>query len=260
MIAWTLVALVATGPKTGWSEAYARGQDLVRKGDGAGAEAALETALRERPEEALDVSTDEGPVDYLPHLYLAIADHLQGKLDAARSELARARASGLAERSGVGRPLLDAYGLLLGPPDKTGFRSYSKTPGSLPEAEARRIESELLSRCQVKSSPVAAPWYYHYELGMELARRGDPSRALDAFLEAQIRRPDPERGARLYGMWFEDYLPYFQIARAHGALGNWECARSALAASAERREVAPKDPEYAEMAKLVREVETHTSH
>jgi tetratricopeptide (TPR) repeat protein len=256
---WLVLLLILPSPRD-WAKDYSRGLEFVRKGDGASAQAALENALRSRPDEALEVETEFGPVDYLPHLYLAIALHLQGRADAARAELALARSTGLSERSAVGRPLLEAYGLLLGPLEKTGFRSYSKSQGTLPEAEARKIESEVLSRCQVRASPLQAPWYYHYELGLELARKGDSSRALDAFLEAQARRPDPERGARLYGMWFEDYLPYFHIAKAHSALGNWECALSALRASSERREVAPKDPEFEELSRLVRDVEAHTTH
>ena len=89
-----------------------------------------------------------------------------------------------------------------------------------------------------------APWYFHYELGRDLYRRGDPQRALDALIEAATLRADPGHGARIYGMWFMDYLPYLEIARAHARLGNWDCAQNALEYSRQAKEVSERDKEF----------------
>jgi hypothetical protein len=52
-------------------------------------------------------------------------------------------------------------------------------------------------------------------------------------------------------MWFMDYLPYLQIARAHTRLGNRECALDALRLSQELGEVSPDDRDVAELEGLL---------
>lgn len=105
------------------------------------------------------------------------------------------------------------------------------------------------------SELAGAPWYAHYELGLEVARKGDPQRALPLFLEAIERRPDPQRRARMYGMWLIDYYPYFHVARSHMKLGNWDCARDALEISTRLKEITPGTPEYSEFFALKSEAE-----
>jgi hypothetical protein len=58
-------------------------------------------------------------------------------------------------------------------------------------------------------------------------------------------------------MWFMDYLPYLEIARAHARLGNWDCAKSALAFSRQANEVSAHDKEFAEFRSLALETESH---
>ena len=136
------------------------------------------------------------------------------------------------------------------------FRRYEKKTPKLSEAEATRIRREVLSRCKLPqdSKPSDAPWYFHYELGLELTEQGDAERALEALIDAVDRRPDPQRKARLYGMWFMDYLPYLQIARAHAQLGNRECALDALRLSEELGEVLPDDRDVRELEDLLADV------
>jgi hypothetical protein len=138
------------------------------------------------------------------------------------------------------------------------FKVYPKRPGVLPEKDAEAIAAVVAARCRLPGPrPRRAPWYFHYELGLELARRGDPQRALDALVEAVNRRGEPQHDARLYGLWFLDYLPYFHIARAHALLGNWDCAADALALSERKAELSAKDAEYAELKELAREIGLH---
>jgi hypothetical protein len=129
----------------------------------------------------------------------------------------------------------------------------------LSDEEVARIESGIRDRCGIPSDvdPSGAPWYFFYEMALTLAERGDPQRALDALEAATNRRPDARHGARMYGMWFIDYLPYFQIARAHAALGNWECAFDALQLSESMGEVSPADDEYPDLEELRRRIEAH---
>lgn len=259
-VALVLVAAppAAASDVPSWHTRYERGVALVQDGKGVEARAALEEALRLRPAEALRVPTDGlRYVDYLPHVYLAAACHLAGDGAAARRHLAEAERSGVAAQSEAGARLLAAYQLLLvGAPEEppaaaapavhAGFRDYTRKPAVLSEEETKKLQQQVLQRCRIPSTGSERwPWYYYYELGSELSRRGDHQRALDALVEAVNRRPEPQHYARIYGMWFVDYVPYVQIARAHLRLGNKECAADALRLSeslgeskeAERREL-----------------------
>jgi len=110
------------------------------------------------------------------------------------------------------------------------LRANHRHPDALSDERVREIAVETLGDCGLPAhtTHAAAPWYFHYELGLRLAEAGDPQRAVDALLEAAERRPLPEVRVRMYGMWFIDYRPYLEIAACHVALGNWECAFSAL--------------------------------
>jgi hypothetical protein len=255
-------------PADTWLEHYERGVALVEEGRAAEARAELEAALELRSEEGLWVPVQPGRyLDYLPHLYLAIACHGAGDLPAALEHLAAAERSGIAARSEVGARLLAAFQVLLNegsapepapsaasPPDRPLYQVYERKPPLLTDEEFGRIQREVLDRCRLKASnPERAPWYYHYELGLELARRGDSQRALDALVDAANLRPRSRHLARIYGIWFIDYLPYLKIAWAHARLGNRECARDALRLSAQEGELADRERELAELRALLDE-------
>jgi hypothetical protein len=269
-----LSALLAfAGPETlSWLEPYRAGVRLVEQGKGAEARKALETALRLRPAGGLRVPAGGVDyVDYLPHLYLAIACQMSGDPDAGRGYLMAAEQEGLAEKSEAGRPLLEAQRVLLRAltskpaagsartPAGPRYRDYERKPLVLSERETEDLRAEVLARCQLKpeTRPQDAPWYFHYELGRDFYRHGDPQRALDALIEAATLRTEPGHGARIYGMWFMDYLPYLEIARAHARLGNWDCAQNALEFSRQAKEVSEHDKEFAEFRSLALETESH---
>lgn len=260
-----VVSLAAPVAGSDWIEAYRKGVRLVEEAEGKEARVALEMALVSKPASALKVPVGGADyVDYLPHLYLAAACHLSGDLAAAREYLARAEKDGLATRSEAGRPVLDAYRVLLGPvpvnapqPDASGgkarYAEFERRSPVLTDAQEAELRAEVLARCMLRpdTKPTEAPWYFHYQLGRSLLEKGDPQRALDAFLDAVTRRTDPARGARMYGMWFTTYIPYYAIAKAHAQLGNWDCARSAIEMSTRTHEVTARDEEYAEFRSLV---------
>ena len=136
------------------------------------------------------------------------------------------------------------------------YSVFERSPAVLSDAEYAEVQDQVLEQCGLDEDiPLRqAPWYLHYEMGLELVEREDPQRALDAFIEASERRHTSKRKARIYGMWFKDYLPYYQIARAHSMLGNWECASDALDVSRSMGEVRAGDKQYDDFEKLRRQV------
>jgi tetratricopeptide (TPR) repeat protein len=244
-LAAVVIALVQVAVGGAALEGYRSGVALIESGRPADARVALERALAAEPREA---------ADYWPHLYLAIACHMTGDVAAAKRHLSETEAAGFSEKSETGRRLLAAERLLLG--DAASFRRYDRRAPRISDEEMARIRRDVLSRCRLPAEQKAsdAPWYFHYELGLALAEHGDPQRALDALIDSVDRRPDPQRKARLYGMWFLDYLPYLQIAKAHAQLGNKECALDALRLSQEMGEVSSGDRDLLELKSLLGDV------
>lgn len=142
------------------------------------------------------------------------------------------------------------------------FKDFDRKPVTISEEEFEALRGRVMSRCHLAAGtdPAKAPWYFHYEMGLELEKRGDPQRALDELIEATNRRPEPRRIVRMYGMWFTGYRPYFEIAKMHFALGNWQCAADALKISIGEREVTEGDKEYIELEELRSELEARSNH
>ena len=131
-------------------------------------------------------------------------------------------------------------------------KDSSRPPATISEEEFAALRGRVLARCNLSpaTDPAKAPWYFHYELGLELERRGDAQRALDALLAATDRRPLPRRNARMYGMWFTEYRPYFEIAKVQFALGHWQCAADALRISGGEQEVVQGETDYSDFLEL----------
>lgn len=256
-----LLIAASAASAANWYEHYEKGVRLIEQGRSDEAREALGAALAARAEEGVQVPT--GPqqyLDYLPHLYLAIAHQMAGNVEQARKELALAETSGMAARSEVGRPLLVAYQLLLrgdGAGKFPRYAVYDKKAPTLSESEFNLLRNDILMKCDLPPDMklANAPWYANYELGLALERKGDYSRALTHFIDAVAQRPDPQKQARMYGMWMIDYYPYFHIARSHVRLENWQCARNALEISQRLGEIPGNAPELNELLSLQRETE-----
>ena len=259
MITTLLAILLSTAS---WFESYERGVRLIQDGKAADAVPVLESALAAREKEGLQVpARPQQYIDYIPHLYLAIAFQNSGNLDQARKQLELAENSGIAAKSEVGRPLLVAYQLLLRGDalryPRPAYAVYAEKPPVLSDAEFNLLRDDVLKRCDLPAGTNlrSAPWYANYELGLELERKGDYPRALQHFIDAVSSRPNPQKQARMYGMWLVDYYPYFHIARSHARLENWECAKNALDISQRLREIPTNGPEMNEWTSLRRAAE-----
>ena len=128
--------------------------------------------------------------------------------------------------------------------------------GVLSNEQAVPIRDRVLRRCQLSGDieENKLPWYFHYLLGLEYDAAGDNGRALDSFQLGANIRENPGRNKRLYGMWFMDYLPYFQIARTQAQLGAWQQARDALNLSRQSGEFSPADPDFESFSTLETQV------
>ena len=188
-------------------------------------------------------------------------------METARKSLDIAKELGVAGGTDVGKTLIPAYEVLLArvalgsetTDDRTenrgDFRAFEPQDEVLSDVEYGKLRLQIEERCGFGEAGEYSrlAWYFHYEMGLALNERNDPQRALESLIVAVDRRPVSQRDARMYGMWFTDYLPYFQIARAHRALNNWECALDALEISRKMGEIDEDDDEYAEFRKLLEE-------
>ena len=261
-----VVFLLAFSASAGeWYERYEQGIRLIEQGKAEAARIELQAALAARPAEGLQIpARPQQYIDYLPHLYLAIANQMAGDVETAKKELALAETGGYAAKSEVGRPLLVAWQLLLrgnGGGKYPRYAMFEPREGVLTEREFEMLRSDVMNKCNLPpgTKPSEAPWYANYELGLELERKGDYPRALTHFIDAVARRPNPQRQARMYGMWLIDYYPYFHIARSHVRLENWQCAKNALEISQRLAEIPDGAPELAELLSLQRETERRLS-
>lgn len=259
--------LAAGGIDLSWYTHYETGVRAVEAGDPDRAIAALEQALASRPDAALNVPIHSFEyVDYTPHLFLAIAHQMKGSVVSARAELEKAEQAGVAERSEYGRHLLEAQRILLTGlssrplPSRPDLGGHWSRPELLDPKEFESLKSNILKVCEAGYEPAAGdtPWYYHYESALDAARSGEQPKALAELLEAVVRRPEPQRRARTYGMWLVDYYPYFQIARLHAQMGNWDCARDAIEISKRLDEIAPSSREFTEFVMLDYEAQRKT--
>jgi hypothetical protein len=109
--------------------------------------------------------------------------------------------------------------------DEPSLRDFQRKPYLLSDSEVQRIKQEIRTRCNLPpASELSYPWYYHYELGLAMQKHRDWQRALDSMIAALDRRERPQKFTRIYGMWYLDYFPYYNIGLAHYNLKNWDCA------------------------------------
>ena len=215
----------------------------------------------------LDPEPDAELAEYIPYLYLAASRYEAGYTREARDALIQSQVYGVASETEAGKDLLDRYAaqIMSAPLDQTELVmtpqsspvSIAERSYSISDNEAKIIRSQVLKRCALSSkvSTNKLPWYFHYEYGKDLLEAGDSERAIDAFTLGANISEDPGRDKRMYGMWYVDYIPYYQIALAHSQLGDWESARHAIQTSENYGEFSPTDPDYESFTSLEQLIE-----
>jgi len=204
----------------------------------------------------LDPEPDAELAEYIPYLYLSVSRFETGNTREARDALIQSQVYGVAAETETGKGLMNLYAarIMSAPTDAPELASvpqaspvaFADKSYSISDNEAQIIRAQVLKRCALSSkvSHNKLPWYFHYEYGRDLMEAGDSQRAIESFIMGANLSEDPRRDKRMYGMWYIDYLPYYQIALAHSKLGDWESAEHAIKTSENFGEFSPSDPDY----------------
>jgi tetratricopeptide (TPR) repeat protein len=201
-----------------------------------------------------------GPDPYIPFIYLAATYFELGDTNRARESLTQSQIYDLAKYYPKGEALIEQYAAAISaaPVQETGSEVLPRqTPaprvaGTLSVSEADVLRARVLRRCglQADMAQNKLPWYFHYLLGLEYSRAGDPGRALDSLLLGANLLQTPRFNKRMYGMHFMDYLPYYRIALTYVELQEWERADVALRTSREMGEFSPGQDNWNEFDEL----------
>lgn len=259
-----LLAASAHASENGQSDAYQAeylsGIEYFEQGQFHAASDSFREAIRREP------SPRMGPDEYIPYIYLSATQFEIGNALEARDALIQSQVHGTAPQTDVGKQLLNRYAAdimsaplrsveLASTPSEVSTDEMA-TPVLVSNSEAASVPARILKRCANAADMEELPWYFHYKCGVDLMKAGDAQRAIVSFKMGANDRKDSARGKRMYGMWYIDYLPYYQIALAQSRLGDWESARAAIQTSAEFHEFSPIDPDYnsyIELDRLIKE-------
>jgi hypothetical protein len=120
------------------------------------------------------------------------------------------------------------------------------------QAEIEAIRNRVLRRCGLspKLAENKLPWYFFYEFGVELLNAGKAAEALEPLQMTANLKSEPARAARMYGMWYINYLPYFQMSLAYAQLEQWDQAWDAIVMSEALVEFSPGDYQYDDFESL----------
>jgi hypothetical protein len=133
-----------------------------------------------------------------------------------------------------------------------------RNPYLLSDVELTKMKEEIRLQCRLpKKEERLYPWYYHYELGLALQHKNDWQRALDSFISALDRKDQPQKGSRIYGMWFLDYYPYYNIGLAHYHMRNWKCAAESFRLSQSLEDISSNKKKFQNLLEFQTEVENH---
>jgi hypothetical protein len=230
----------------------------------------------------------EAPGEYLPYIHLSVTTFKMGHTREARDALIRSQVFGVAAKTETGKQLLDSYAaeIMSAPLDDSEFAPPAPAVAEVVQAEPVQVDAsparteaddsvnvvyhsddgteltsdQVIRRCISSSQRPEnnkLPWFFHYQCGIELMKAGDAQRAIDSFEIGATALEDPRRGKRMYGMWFIDYLPYYQMALAHSQLGEWQNAYNALKISENFGEFTPADSDYENFSELDQLIRNH---
>lgn len=138
--------------------------------------------------------------------------------------------------------------------DASAYQSISLQPEA-----ATALRRKVLIQCGIDPSRYVLPWYFHFEYGRALLEAGDAHRAIVELSQSIELKPESQPRKRTYGMWYLDYLPYFQLAEAHAMLQNWPCAGNAIQLSRSMGEIDSGRIDSRRVDSLQQDIDSHSS-
>lgn len=130
---------------------------------------------------------------------------------------------------------------------------------SLQPTAADALRRKVLIQCGIDPNRYVLPWYFHFEYGRALLEAGDAQRAIVELSQSIELKPESQPRKRTYGMWYLDYLPYFQLAEAHAMLHNWPCAENAMQLSRSMGEINSGRIESQRVRSLQEDIDSHNA-
>ncbi|MEZ5462113.1 hypothetical protein [Dokdonella sp.] len=130
---------------------------------------------------------------------------------------------------------------------------------SLQPTAADALRRKVLIQCGIDPNRYVLPWYFHFEYGRALLEAGDAQRAIVELSQSIELKPESQPRKRTYGMWYLDYLPYFQLAEAHAMLHNWPCAENAMQLSRSMGEINSGRIESQRVRALQKDIDSHSA-
>lgn len=230
-----LISALAFAGTEPWRMNYEKGLQLIAQGKYEDAVAFLKMAVADKPVSEI-VQDGKETFEYLPYLQFGICYFNLGKPELASEYFELEDTLQPIQKSTGGKDLMKQYLAKVKTDhapevqraDQT-MRQFAKKPYLLADLEVNKMKEEIRKSCNLPpTAEESYPWYFHYELGKALENKQDWQRALDSFLLALDHRERPRKSSRIYGMWFIDYYPYYNIGMAHFRLQNWKCADSAF--------------------------------
>jgi len=237
-----------------YQEEYLAGIEYFEQGQFRAASDSFREAIRLLP------SPRVGPDEYIPYIYLSATQFEIGNTLEARDALIQSQVHGSASKTEAGQLLLGRYAadIMSAPLSSPKLVTVSVDdsvdknvePELVSQSSGESIPAKILKRCTKAAKMEELPWYFHYKCGVDLMKAGDAQRAVESFSMGANVREDSARSKRMYGMWYIDYLPYYQIALAQSQLGDWKSARAAIIRSTKFGEFSPVDPDYSSFLEL----------
>lgn len=202
----------------------------------------------------LEPSPRVEPDEYIPYIFLSATQFEIGNTLEARDALIQSQVYGVAPQTDTGKLLLGRYAVDIMSVPLVSAKITSTPNGdsigteAAPElvlhSEEDSVPARILRLCTNAAETEELPWYFHYQCGVELMKSGDIQRAVKSFTLGANAREDSARRKRTYGMWYIDYLPYYQLALAQSKLGDWKSALASIETSVKLGEFSPHDPDY----------------
>lgn len=235
VLLFCLFAITCFADQSSWRQNYEKGLQLQAQGQYEEAASYLKMALADKPISQV-IQDQKETFEYLPYLQLGICYFHAGKTSLASEYFEIENSLTALNESKGGKRLMQEYKVKLSQqkPQQNAqqdevIRKFEKKPYVLSDVDVSKMKEDIRLRCELpKADERTYPWYYHYELGLALSSKNDWQRALDSFLTALDHRDRPQKFTRIYGMWFIDYYPYYNIGLAHYHLQNWKCAESSF--------------------------------